>query len=80
MRCSDKVAGKGCFGASLMLEPRLVADCCAAMAAATDVPITVKCRLGAPHALSLCFGYPAPGRLRLLVVAKACHAATSIGM
>lgn len=45
--CSDKVAGKGCFGASLMLEPQLVADCCAAMAAATHVPITVKCRIGA---------------------------------
>lgn len=45
--CSDKVAGKGCFGASLMLEPQLVADCCAAMAAATNIPITVKCRIGA---------------------------------
>lgn len=45
------MAGKGCFGASLMLEPQLVADCCAAMAAATHVPITVKCRLGARRQL-----------------------------
>lgn len=26
---SDRVAGAGCFGASLMLQPRLVADCMA---------------------------------------------------
>ena len=43
---SEKVAGAGCFGASLMLEPELVASCCAAMAAVTSIPITVKCRLG----------------------------------
>lgn len=44
---SDKVAGAGCFGASLMLQPQVVAECCQAMQAATgDVPITVKCRLG----------------------------------
>jgi len=48
---SPKVAGAGCFGASLMLEPELVAACCTAMAAVTSVPITVKCRLGAPHTL-----------------------------
>jgi len=44
---SPKVAGAGCFGASLMLEPELVAACCTSMAAVTSVPITVKCRLGA---------------------------------
>jgi tRNA-dihydrouridine synthase A len=44
---SDKVAGAGCFGASLMLRPELVAQCCAAMAEAVHpVPITVKCRIG----------------------------------
>lgn len=48
------MAGKGCFGAALMMEPQLVADSCAAMAAAlreagADIPITVKCRLGAPR-------------------------------
>ena len=29
-----------------MAEPRLVADCMAAMTAATDLPVTVKCRIG----------------------------------
>lgn len=45
---SDRVAGSGCFGAALMREPELVADCCAAMSegAGGDVPITVKCRIG----------------------------------
>ena len=45
---SDRVAGSGRFGAALMSEPELVADCCAAMAAgaAGRVPITVKCRIG----------------------------------
>lgn len=45
---SDRVAGAGCFGASLMLKPELVAQCCVAMAAAVGplIPITVKCRIG----------------------------------
>jgi tRNA-dihydrouridine synthase A len=34
------------FGACLMAEPDLVARCVAAMAAAVDVPITVKTRIG----------------------------------
>lgn len=42
---SDRVQA-GRFGACLMKEPALVADCVAAMAAAADVPVTVKCRLG----------------------------------
>ncbi|WP_232131777.1 tRNA dihydrouridine(20/20a) synthase DusA [Luteimonas sp. BDR2-5] len=42
---SDRVQA-GCFGACLMREPGLVADCVAAMAAASAVPVTVKCRLG----------------------------------
>ena len=43
---SDRVQA-GRFGACLMREPALVADCVAAMrAAAGDVPVTVKCRLG----------------------------------
>ncbi len=42
---SDRVQA-GRFGACLMREPRLVAECVAAMAAASDVPVTVKCRLG----------------------------------
>ena len=43
---SDRVAGAGCFGASLMLQADTVARCCAAMRAAVDANITVKCRLG----------------------------------
>ena len=42
---SDKVQ-KGSFGACLMNEPQLVADCVAAMCEAVDVPITVKMRIG----------------------------------
>jgi tRNA-dihydrouridine synthase A len=42
---SDRVQS-GRFGACLMREPELVADCVAAMRAATGVPVTVKCRLG----------------------------------
>ncbi|MBP6596762.1 MAG: tRNA dihydrouridine(20/20a) synthase DusA [Arenimonas sp.] len=42
---SDRVQA-GRFGACLMREPALVADCVAAMAAATALPVTVKCRLG----------------------------------
>ena len=42
---SDRV-GDGGFGACLMREPARVAACTAAMGAAVDVPVTVKCRLG----------------------------------
>ncbi|HET6603304.1 MAG TPA: tRNA dihydrouridine(20/20a) synthase DusA [Xanthomonadaceae bacterium] len=42
---SDRVQA-GRFGACLMREPALVAECVAAMRAAVAVPVTVKCRLG----------------------------------
>jgi tRNA-dihydrouridine synthase A len=42
---SDRVQS-GRFGACLMREPVLVADCIAAMRAAVSIPVTVKCRLG----------------------------------
>ncbi len=42
---SDRVQS-GCFGAVLMREPKLVASCCLAMMAETDVDVTVKCRIG----------------------------------
>ncbi len=42
---SDRVAS-GAFGACLMLEPRTVADCVAAMRAQVKVPVTVKMRVG----------------------------------
>jgi len=34
--CSDRVAGAGCFGATLMLEPELVGDCMRAMGEAAS--------------------------------------------
>ena len=42
---SDRVQ-EGRFGACLMAEPKLVADCVAAMKAAVRIPVTVKCRIG----------------------------------
>jgi len=42
---SDRVQ-EGRFGACLMAEPKLVADCVAAMKAAVKIPVTVKCRIG----------------------------------
>ena len=42
---SDRVQA-GRFGACLMAEPDLVADCVTAMNGATEVEVTVKCRLG----------------------------------
>ncbi|MGH6683995.1 MAG: tRNA dihydrouridine(20/20a) synthase DusA [Pseudolabrys sp.] len=42
---SDRVQ-EGRFGACLMIEPALVAECVVAMKAAVKIPVTVKCRLG----------------------------------
>ena len=42
---SDRVKS-GRFGACLMAEPELVAECVHAMAAAVDMPVTVKTRIG----------------------------------
>ncbi len=42
---SDRVQS-GRFGACLMAEPELVADCVRAMKDVTDLPVTVKCRIG----------------------------------
>ena len=42
---SDRVQS-GRFGACLMREPELVAECMAAIAAAVTIPATVKCRIG----------------------------------
>ena len=45
---SDRVQS-GRFGACLMAEPRLVAECVAAMCAAVNAPITIKSRIGIDH-------------------------------
>lgn len=42
---SDRVK-RGRFGAGLMAEPELVAECVAAMRNKVKIPITVKCRIG----------------------------------
>jgi tRNA-dihydrouridine synthase A len=42
---SDRVAS-GSFGACLMRDPELVADCVAAMKASVRIPVTVKMRIG----------------------------------
>ena len=42
---SDRVQ-EGRFGACLMAEPTLVADCVAAIKVAVKIPVTVKCRIG----------------------------------
>ena len=45
---SDRVL-QGAFGACLMAQPALVAQCVAAMKDAVDVPVTVKHRIGLDH-------------------------------
>jgi len=42
---SDRVQS-GRFGACLMAEPRLVAECVSAMNSRVKIPVTVKCRIG----------------------------------
>jgi len=44
--CPSERVQKGAFGACLMKEPRLVSECVLAMQEATEIPITVKCRIG----------------------------------
>jgi len=42
---SDRVQS-GCFGASLMATPEIVAECVTAMQSAVSIPVSVKCRIG----------------------------------
>ncbi len=51
---SDRVQN-GRFGACLMAEPELVADCVAAMKEAVSVPVTVKTRIGIDDSDSYAF-------------------------
>jgi tRNA-dihydrouridine synthase A len=44
--CPSERVQAGRFGACLMREPQLVADCVRAMQDAVRVPVTVKCRIG----------------------------------
>lgn len=44
--CPSERVQRGAFGACLMAEPQLVADCVKAMCDAVDAPVTVKHRIG----------------------------------
>jgi tRNA-dihydrouridine synthase A len=44
--CPSERVQRGAFGACLMREPQLVAQCVAAMREAVDLPVTVKHRIG----------------------------------
>lgn len=44
--CPSERVQRGAFGACLMAEPKLVADCVKAMVDAVSVPVTVKHRIG----------------------------------
>lgn len=44
--CPSERVQRGAFGACLMAEPKLVADCVKAMVDAVDIPVTVKHRIG----------------------------------
>jgi tRNA-dihydrouridine synthase A len=44
--CPSERVQRGAFGACLMAEPKLVADCVKAMLDAVNVPVTVKHRIG----------------------------------
>ncbi|MEL1236419.1 MAG: tRNA dihydrouridine(20/20a) synthase DusA [Candidatus Neomarinimicrobiota bacterium] len=44
--CPSSKVQKGKFGAVLMKEPKLVASCINQMKKSTNIPITVKCRIG----------------------------------
>lgn len=43
--CPSERVQSGAFGACLMREPELVADCVAAMGGSVSIPVTVKCRV-----------------------------------
>lgn len=53
--CPSERVRSGSFGACLMLEPKLVRDCVAAMQQAVNIPVTVKCRTGVNKIMSYSF-------------------------
>lgn len=44
--CPSERVQRGAFGACLMAEPQLIAQCVSAMQAAVSIPVTVKTRIG----------------------------------
>lgn len=61
--CPSERVQKGAFGACLMAEPALVADCIKAMQDAVSVPVTVKHRLGLDYDESYDFVRDFVGRI-----------------
>ncbi len=53
--CPSERVQRGAFGACLMAEPQLVADCVKAMVNAVSVPVSVKHRIGIDHSESYDF-------------------------
>jgi tRNA-dihydrouridine synthase A len=53
--CPSERVQRGSFGACLMAEPQLVADCVKAMCDAVALPVTVKHRIGIDRTLSYAF-------------------------
>jgi tRNA-dihydrouridine synthase A len=53
--CPSERVQKGAFGACLMAEPKLVADCVKAMRDVVDIDVTVKHRIGIDHVESYDF-------------------------
>ena len=74
---SDRVAS-GAFGACLMLEPALVADCVAAMNAAVRVPVTVKMRVGVVSAKRAEVAQAAARRLTSTTMSALVHFIASV--
>ncbi|MBX3659233.1 MAG: tRNA dihydrouridine(20/20a) synthase DusA [Ramlibacter sp.] len=56
--CPSERVQRGAFGACLMAEPQLVADCVKAMVDAVGVPVTVKHRIGIDHTEDTPQSYP----------------------
>ncbi|QAA93268.1 tRNA dihydrouridine(20/20a) synthase DusA [Pollutimonas thiosulfatoxidans] len=62
--CPSERVQRGAFGACLMAEPQLVADCMKAMQDAVSVPVTVKHRLGLDYDDSYAFVRDFVGAIR----------------
>lgn len=61
--CPSERVQRGAFGACLMAEPGLVADCMKAMQDAVDIPVTIKHRLGLDYDESYGFVRDFVGRI-----------------
>lgn len=55
--CPSPRVTKNCFGACLMKDPHLVAQCMKAIGNAVSIPTSVKCRLGVDNEDSYEFLY-----------------------